>query len=75
MTREEYRAVVYDMIYLVSCSVKEAVPDKSRVESMNLPILYGIADGHLLTAAVAFALESAGVYDAAFTVNPLSPRR
>lgn len=67
MTREEYRTVVYDMIYLVSCAVKEAVPDKSRVESMNLPILYAIADGHLLTAAVAFALESAGVYDAAFT--------
>lgn len=67
MTREEYRTVVYDMIYLVSCSVKEAVPDKSRVESMNLPILYAIADGHLLTAAVAFALESAGVCDAAFT--------
>lgn len=66
MTREEYRAAVNDMIYLVSCAVKETVPDKSRVASMNLQILYTIADYHLLAAAVAFALESAGIYDHVF---------
>ncbi len=67
MTGEEYQAGLNNMVYLVSCAVKETVPDKSRVESMNLSALYTIASHHLLTAAVAFALESAGIYDPAFT--------
>ena len=67
MKREEYRAAADNMVYLVSCAVNGTVPDKRRVRDMDLKTLYAAADHHLLTAAVAFALESAGVYDAAFT--------
>ena len=66
MTREEYQALMEDMIYLVFCAVNEIIPDKKRVESANLPILYKAAESHLLTAAVAFALDSAGIHDSAF---------
>ena len=66
MTREEYQALLEDMIYLVFCAVNEIIPDKKRVESANLPILYKAAESHLLTAAVAFALDSAGIHDSAF---------
>lgn len=66
MTREEYQALMEDMIYLVFCAVNEIIPDKKRVESANLPILYKAAESHLLTAAVAFALDSAGIHDTAF---------
>lgn len=61
------RAVSDDLIYLVSCAVKESVPEKSRIEAMDLAALYTVADKHLLTATVAYALESAGVWDPAFT--------
>lgn len=66
MTREEYQAAVDNMIYLVSCAVKETIPDRERVESMLLTNLYTVADYHLLTSAVAFALESAGIFDPSF---------
>ena len=66
MTREQNRAVLEDLIYLVSCAVKESVPETSRVEALDLPALYTVAERHMLTAAVAFALESAGVRDPAF---------
>lgn len=67
MTGQEYRTASENMIYLVSCAVNETIPDKNRIKSMNLPTLYKAADRHLLTAAVAFALESAGIFDPAFT--------
>lgn len=67
MTTEEYRAALDDVICLVACAVNETVPDRKRVESMDLPTLKRAADRHLLTAAAAFALESAGIHDPAFT--------
>ena len=75
MTKEEYRAELNNMIYLVSCAVKESVPEKSRVESMNLPLLHTVAGYHLLTAAVAYALESAGIHDPAFTQSKAKAMR
>ena len=67
MRKEQNRAALDDLIYLVSCAVKESVPDRSRVEAMDLAALYTTADRHMLTAAAAYALESAGVHDPAFT--------
>ena len=67
MTREEYRAALSDVVYLVSCAVREAVPDRGRVEAMELTRLYAVAEYHRLTAAAAYALEAAGVHDPAFT--------
>ena len=67
MPREQKRAALGDLIYLVSCAVKESVPEKDRVEALDLPALYTVAERHMLTAAVAYALESAGIHDPAFT--------
>ena len=67
MTGEEYRAAILDVAYLAACAVDETVPDPSRVEQMDLEMLYKAADRHLLTGVTAMALESAGVKDEAFT--------
>ena len=52
-----------DVIYLVSCAVRELVPAASRVAAMDLDAVYAFAARHMLSAAVAFALERAGVSD------------
>ena len=52
-----------DVIYLVSCAVRELVPAPSRVAAMDLDAVYAFAARHMLSAAVAFALERAGVSD------------
>ena len=67
MTHEEYRAAIEDVIYLASCAVKGEAPDKTRVVGMDLKRLYSAADRHLLTGVTACALESAGIYDHAFS--------
>ena len=59
-------SVVEDLIYLLACAVNSSVPDAERVKGMDLAALYREAKRHMLASAVAFALESAGVQDAAF---------
>ena len=51
---------VRDVIYLASCAVNERIPDKARIAAMDLPSVYAFACRHMITAAVAMALESAG---------------
>ncbi len=55
---------VQDMIYLVSCAVNQQIPDKTLVETMQSDAVYDLAEKHMLSACVAFALESAGCKDA-----------
>ena len=45
------------MLYLVSCAVNEETPDKERVVNMDLAEVFRLSQEHMLTAAVAFALE------------------
>ena len=52
-----------DLIYLVSCAVNEKKPDTDRIRCMDLDAVYALASRHMLTAAAAFALESAGYTD------------
>ena len=59
MTPEEYRRELDNVIWLVTCA--------ARVRDLDLPRLHEAASKHMLTAAVAMALESAGVQDAQFT--------
>ena len=54
---------VRDVIYLCACAVNGAVPAKERVDGMDLDAVYSLAARHMITAAVAFALESAGFRD------------
>lgn len=55
------------MIYLSSCVINGQTPDRRRVEKMNLSSLYLVAKHHMMTAITAYALESAGIKDEAFT--------
>ncbi|MBR6088961.1 MAG: nucleotidyltransferase family protein [Anaerolineaceae bacterium] len=54
---------VFDLAYLLSCAVNESQPDPERVSAMDFDAVYGLADKHMLGAAAAMALESAGFRD------------
>lgn len=66
MTKEEYYKAIDEVIYLCSCVVKSAVPEKERVASINLEHLYKAACKHNLCAVVGYALESVGIFDHEF---------
>lgn len=63
----EYRngieETVFDLAYLVGCAANEVKPDAERVAVMDLDAVYREASRHMLDAAAAMALESAGVRD------------
>lgn len=48
------------LIYLVSCAINEKTPEKSIIDKMNISEVYSLAEKHMLSTAVAMALESAG---------------
>ena len=54
------------LIYLLSCSVNGIIPDKARVQSMDLEKLYALAKSHSVQGAVCIALERAGVRNEKF---------
>ena len=51
------------VIYLCTCSINGIVPEKRKIEEMNLEEVYQFASFHMLSAMVAMALESAGFKD------------
>ena len=67
MEKDEFRRNAEDMIYLTVCAVKGQKPDMARVGSVDLPKLFEVCQKHILTACVAYALDSAGVKDDHFT--------
>ena len=60
-------STVEDVIYLVSCAVNSKTPEEERITSMNLDEVYALTSHHMITAAAAAALESAGVKDSRFS--------
>ena len=63
----EYRKNAADMIALMRCAINGEKPDAALTEQLDLPKLFEVCQSHILTACVAYALESAGIRDAAFT--------
>ena len=51
----------YDMLYLVRCGLNEVIPDKHRIEQMDMVHLYKMSKMHSLSALVGMTLESAGI--------------
>ena len=49
------------LIYLLSCSVNGIIPDKARVQAMDMEKLYALAKKHSVQGAVCIALERAGI--------------
>ena len=56
-TQEYITRIAKDMIYLVSCAVNEETPDKARIAEIDLQEVYRLSKMHMMTAAVACALE------------------
>ena len=52
-----------DLCYLAACAVNKTIPERERVERMDLDAVYALAKKHMLSAVCAFALESAGFKD------------
>ncbi len=49
------------LIYLCGCAVNGKVPEKSRLEGVDMAGLFGESSRHILTALTGYALESAGI--------------
>ncbi|SEL28082.1 Uncharacterised nucleotidyltransferase [Ruminococcus sp. YRD2003] len=67
MEKSEFRKNAADMIYLTACAINNKKPKQERIDSLDLPKLFEVCQKHILTACVAYALESAGVKDNDFT--------
>ena len=67
MTKHDYKQNAYYLIYLIRCVLHDKIPTKEKLEKMDLSQLYQVAQAHSLTAIASYALESAGVFDKAFT--------
>ena len=52
-----------DLIYLVSCALNRRIPDPQRAAAMDMDAVYDLASRHLLSAAVGYAMENAGLGD------------
>lgn len=61
MEKHEFRKNAADMIYLIACVVNGKTPKAQRVENMNIDQLFEVCQKHILTACVAYALESVGI--------------
>lgn len=61
------RRSVQDTVYLLSCSVNDIVPDSERLVYMDLDSVYRLSSKHMVSASVAVALNSAGVYEHKFS--------
>ena len=63
----DYRKTAGDMIALVRCAVNGETPDEALTGQLDLNALFHVCQSHILTACCAYALEAAGIRDAAFT--------
>ncbi|MBE6877065.1 MAG: hypothetical protein E7496_10195 [Ruminococcus sp.] len=67
MEQNQFRKNAYDMIELVRCAVNGEVCDKKRTETMHPEELFKVCQKHVLTACVAYGLETAGIKYHQFT--------
>lgn len=63
MEKSEYRENAYAMIYLTTCAINGKIPEQEQLAHLDLEPLFEVCQSHILTACVAYALESAGVQD------------
>ena len=54
-------------IYLSGCAVNGTVPEKSRLEGLDLAGVYQYSQAHMISAIVGYALEKAGIKNELFT--------
>ncbi len=64
---DDFLKSAYDMLYLTVCGLNGKVPEKSRIESLDLEKLFKACQFHSLTSIVGTALESCGVNNSSFS--------
>ena len=57
----ETEKVAKDLIYIISCGLNKTIPEKTKLQAMNLNAVFNLASKHMLSAMVAITLESAGI--------------
>ncbi len=67
MEKLEYRRNADAMIWLVSCAIHKQKPDPEKLKQIDLDALFEVCQNHILTACVAYALESADIHNPSFT--------
>lgn len=67
MEKREYRHYADAMIYLTVCAINGETPEQEKIAQFDLEKLLEVCQKHILTACVAYALESAGIHDHNFT--------
>ena len=55
------KQAAYDLRYLAACAVNCIMPEKEKIETMDLEKLYKMSRSHSLSALAAMTLSSAGV--------------
>ena len=68
-------AVLRPLACLAGCAVREEVPDREKLQGLDMDRLYQLVGRHMLTAAVGMALESCGMADARFRMAVLQAQR
>ena len=66
MEQQAYRAAALQMLSLVRCAVSGTVPDLHETGRPDPETLFQVCQSHGLTACTAYALEAAGICNAAF---------
>lgn len=66
MTKHDYKQNAYYLIYLIRCVLHNRIPAKEKLDKINLSGVFAVAQRHSLTAAAAYAVESAGITDTRF---------
>ena len=66
MTDHDYKQSAYYLIYLIRCVLTGKQPSKQRLEKIDTQKLIEVAREHSLSAVCAYALNAAGIKDAAF---------
>ncbi|MBE6117470.1 MAG: hypothetical protein E7188_02845 [Erysipelotrichaceae bacterium] len=72
---KEYGRNEKDLVYLLKCALNGIPADVQRVSGMDLDAVYEAAKNHMVSAAAAFALESAGIKNPQFSTAMASSIR
>ncbi|MBQ0097578.1 MAG: nucleotidyltransferase family protein [Oscillospiraceae bacterium] len=56
MTDRELLALGYDIIYLISCAIKDEIPEKEKVNNMSFADIYSLSAKHTVTALIGYPL-------------------
>ena len=67
--------IAQDVIYLVSCAVNDRIPDTGRIAAMDLAAVCAFASRHMIAAAAAMALQSAGCREKCFRQTAAAAQR